>query len=260
LPRFFHLSREDAKVLSVELAPREDVPVREVVTRLDRTGSSKGSAPSISELALVCPSSEPAMNSPSPVQQLNAKDPEALDRKGQAAAAIGVRPEITEPMTAQLSRLHLTVTRGLLAKIEAAQLALSHAHPNATITDLLELGVETALAQDAKRKGLVKRPRRPRVETPPVSPASDHIPAEVRRAVWERDRGCCQWKLANGELCGSGYRLQYDHIQPRAKGGKTTIANVRVLCQRHNLLAARLAYGEKLMRRYGRSRARTGTG
>ncbi len=31
LPRFFHLSREDAKLLSVELVPREVVPVREVV-------------------------------------------------------------------------------------------------------------------------------------------------------------------------------------------------------------------------------------
>jgi hypothetical protein len=31
LPRFFYLSREDAKMLSVELSPREVVPVREVV-------------------------------------------------------------------------------------------------------------------------------------------------------------------------------------------------------------------------------------
>jgi hypothetical protein len=39
-------------------------------------------------------------------------------------------------------------------------------------------------------------------------------------------------------------------------GGETTVANIRILCQRHNLLAARQAFGEKLMRRYGRGRAR----
>lgn len=249
LPRFFHLSREDAKLLSVELAPREVVPLREVVTSFDRPGR-EGPTSSTAALALVPPPGEPAIAPPSPVHSVNCDDAKVVDRTGQTG--LGVRPDTSEPMTARLSRLHLTVTRELLAKIEAAQLALSHAHPNATITDLLELGADTALAQDAKRKGLVKKPRRPRVETPPVSPGSDHIPAEIRRAVWERDQGCCQWKIAGGGMCCSRYRLQYDHIHPRAKGGETTIANVRILCQRHNLLAARLAYGEKLMRRYGR--------
>ncbi len=37
LPRFFYLSRDDAKLLSVELAPRQVVPVREVVTTVART-------------------------------------------------------------------------------------------------------------------------------------------------------------------------------------------------------------------------------
>ncbi len=96
------------------------------------------------------------------------------------------------------------------------------------------------------------RPRRATSATPD----SDHIPAEIRRAVWKRDGGCCQWKLANGEICGSRYRLQFDHVEPKARGGKTTIANVRLLCQRHNLLAARQAFGEKLMRQYRRGARR----
>lgn len=100
----------------------------------------------------------------------------------------------------------------------------------------------------------MKKPRLHRPATPP--PESDHIPAGIRRAVWERDGGCCQWKLANGEKCGARYRLQFDHIEPRAMGGKTTVANVRLLCQRHNLLAAGQAFGEKLMRRYRRDPAR----
>ncbi len=248
LPRFFHLSREDAKLLSVELAPREVVPVREVVTAASATCMATPDAP---PLALM-PASPPTATSPAPVQPLNCNGPEVLDRKGQRPV---VPFTFAEPITAQLSRLHLTVTRELLAKIEAAQLALSHAQPGATIADILELGADTALARGAKRKGLVDRPR-PRVPAMPL-PHSDHIPAEIRRAVWKRDDGRCQWKLANGESCGSRYRVQFDHIQPRGKGGETTVANLRILCQRHNLIAARMAYGTGVVARYQRRRAKT---
>jgi 5-methylcytosine-specific restriction endonuclease McrA len=247
LPRFFHLSREDAKLLSVELVPREVVPVREVVTVV-RPGAA--ALPATPTLALaLAPQADDAGALPEPVQQLNADDPKALDRTGQQPSA-PLRTETVEPLTGQLTRISLTIKRELQARIKAAQLALSHAHPGATIADLLELGVETALAQDAKRKGLVKKPRPRRANAQPTD--SSHIPAEIRRAVWERDHGCCQWKLSSGELCGSRYRLQYDHSKPRAKGGETTIANVRLLCQRHNLLAARQIFGEKLMRNYRR--------
>jgi hypothetical protein len=248
LPRFFHVSREDAKLLSVELAPREVVPAREVVRAVRSMVSTASTAPGPA-LAL--------MPQTVPVQLLNSADSNALDRTGQLVptttpSAPTTPSETSEPLTGQLSRLHLTVSRELVAKIEAAQLALSHARPGATIADLLELGADTALAQDAKRKGLVKKPRARPAGAPPPSPASDHIPAELRRAVWERDHGCCQWKLANGEVCGSRYRVQYDHIRPKAHGGETTMANLRLLCQRHNLLAARQAFGEKLMRKYRR--------
>jgi hypothetical protein len=45
LPRFFHLSRDEAKLLSAELAPREVVPVREVVTCVSTPTVATASAP-----------------------------------------------------------------------------------------------------------------------------------------------------------------------------------------------------------------------
>jgi hypothetical protein len=250
LPRFFYLSRDDAKLLSVELSPREVVPVREVVRVIAPEHTSIAPAPAPSLLLLSAASVSPPPQAP--VHSVNRDAPNALDRKGQAPLA--PPPERVEPLTGQSIRIHLTISRELLGRIEAAQLALSHAHPGATMADLLALGAETALARDAKRKGLVKKPRASRTEASPCPPASDHIPAALRRAVWERDHGCCQWKLANGEVCGSRYRLQYDHIRPKGQGGETTMANLRLLCQRHNLLAARLAYGEQFMDPYLRRR------
>ncbi|BDG03095.1 HNH endonuclease [Anaeromyxobacter oryzae] len=65
------------------------------------------------------------------------------------------------------------------------------------------------------------------------------------------------WALENGGVCGSRHRLQYDHIQPKALGGKSTIENVRLLCARHNLLAARKIFGDAWMDRYAPARKAT---
>jgi 5-methylcytosine-specific restriction endonuclease McrA len=49
------------------------------------------------------------------------------------------------------------------------------------------------------------------------------IPSDLRRAVFERDGGCCV-------ECGSNFDLQYDHVLPVAHGGATTLENLQLLC------------------------------
>lgn len=166
-----------------------------------------------------------------------------------AAAVVPDTPgptrEGVEPLTATLFRLHLTVRRGFLEKLDAARDTLSHSRPNATRADVLEAGLDLLLAAHDRRKGLTKRPR----AVPPPS-ESDAIPAHVRRAVWTRDGGCCQWKLPSGEICGSRTRVQFDHVIPRALGGKSTIENLRLLCGPHNRLAARRILGDACVDRH----------
>jgi hypothetical protein len=152
---------------------------------------------------------------------------------------------VVEPVTADLRRLHITVPRRVLEKIAAARDALSHAMPNATDDEIIEAGLDLVLAQQAKRKGVVGRPRK----VPPPS-ASDAIPAHVRRAVWVRDGGRCRWKTADGGLCGSTLRVQFAHRVPRALGGAPTIENIRLLCAVHNQYEARVDFGDHLMDRY----------
>lgn len=57
----------------------------------------------------------------------------------------------------------------------------------------------------------------------PAAAQRQWIPREVRRAVWERDGGCCT-------LCGSAFELQYDHVIPVALGGTSDAANLQILC------------------------------
>jgi 5-methylcytosine-specific restriction endonuclease McrA len=153
--------------------------------------------------------------------------------------------DVAEPLTADLRRLHVTVSRRFLSKLEAARAALSHARPGASAEDILEAGLDLLLAKDAKRRGEVERPQ---TAIRPAKP--DHVPASVKREVWKRDGGRCTWPLASGGVCGSTVRLQLDHVVPRARGGPSNAGNLRLLCAVHNQYAARLVFGGEWMERY----------
>ena len=156
-------------------------------------------------------------------------------------------PDTIDPLTAELSRLHVTVSRRFLAKLAAARDALSHSHPGAGTEEVLEAALDLFLAAHDQKKGLVKKPR---ATPPPPSARPRHIPAAVKRAVWTRDGGRCQWRLASGGICGSTTRLELDHVIPVARGGASTIENLRVVCGFHNQLAARETFGAAWMERF----------
>jgi hypothetical protein len=157
-----------------------------------------------------------------------------------------------EPLDGEVSRLHVTVTRRLLAKLEVAKDALSHAMPGASAGELLEAGLDLLLEKAAKRRGFVEKPRK----DPPPS-ESDGVPAHVKRAVWLRSGGKCEWRLDSGGVCGSTHQLELDHHPiPKAHGGPATIDNIRIHCKAHNLEGARRVFGGAWMDRYARGRGR----
>jgi 5-methylcytosine-specific restriction endonuclease McrA len=51
-------------------------------------------------------------------------------------------------------------------------------------------------------------------------------------------------------VCGSTHRLELDHVVPWARFSGSTEDELRLLCERHNLLAARQAFGERCLERY----------
>jgi len=73
--------------------------------------------------------------------------------------------------------------------------------------------------------------------------------AQVKREVRERDGDRCTWVGEDGRRCEERKHLQFDHIDPKGKGGGWTTENVRLLCPAHNQLAAEQAYGEGFMHR-----------
>jgi hypothetical protein len=249
LPRFFHLSRQEAMAVVAELAPRPSPPLRQVTTAV------RASPPQMLASAAPCsPAPTTPVSSPDPRGRL-ADHPDANFPTGSSGTLPQPARErsVVEPIDADLRRLHITVPRRVLEKIAAARDALSHAMPNATDDEIIEAGLDLVLAQQAKRKGVVGKPRKV-----PRPSASDAIPAHVKRAVWVRDGGRCRWETADGGVCGSTLRVQFAHRVPRARGGPPTLENVRLLCAVHNQYEARVDFGDDLMDRYTtRAAART---
>jgi hypothetical protein len=244
VPRFFGLSSRDAAQVAVSIRPVEDPPQRDVVTPL--RGAVTEPRAAIEAPAPAGEADETAC------QEVRAPEIETMNGVGAPPPAPPPAPWSTvEPLSAEQARLHVTVSRRFLEKLRAATAALSHAHPDGGMEDILEAGLDLVLAEHARRKGLVAKPRK---DAPATDPEPHHIPAHVKRAVWKRDGGRCQFRLEDGSICGSVFQLEFDHIRPRARGGPSTIENVRLACRPHNGLAARRVLGDACVDRFTRSK------
>ncbi|HKQ56307.1 MAG TPA: HNH endonuclease [Candidatus Eisenbacteria bacterium] len=85
-----------------------------------------------------------------------------------------------------------------------------------------------------------------------------HIPAQVKRAVVKRDEKRCTFVADDGRRCQARGKLEFDHIEPVARGGESTVDNLRLRCRVHNQLEAERTFGAEFMRnKREESRART---
>ena len=75
-----------------------------------------------------------------------------------------------------------------------------------------------------------------------------HIPAHVKRAVWERDQGQCTFVSEAGRRCPARGRVEFDHVDPVACGGRATVVGTRLLCRAHNQYEAERMFGTEFMR------------
>ena len=74
-----------------------------------------------------------------------------------------------------------------------------------------------------------------------------YVPAEIKREVYRRDGGRCTFVSENGHRCESRTRLEFDHVEPVARGGHTTAANLRLRCRAHNQFEAERKFGKGFM-------------
>ncbi len=245
LPKFFQQSKRQAQALAAALQPATAAPHRDVVTAV-----RAGAVPPAREAPVLGPGG----SQPFQPGEMDFSQPASTQASAGATAPAAApllpkpaRRDSAEPLTEDLSRIHVTVSRRFLEKLQAARAALSHSHPGATNEGILEAGLDLVLERHAKRRGLVENPQ---MKTRPC--ADSHIPAAVMREVWARDQGRCQWPLVSGGICASTHQVEVGHRKAQALGGASTAKNLRLLCRFHNLLEARQVFGDDFMNQFTR--------
>ncbi|MGH7726955.1 MAG: hypothetical protein ACREOU_16145 [Candidatus Eiseniibacteriota bacterium] len=194
----------------------------------------------------------------SPVSQ------EALGRHAEATGTDGRPFELPQA----LMLLKLAIAADTYQKLEHARALLSHAVPSGDAATIFDRALDALIARLEKRKfAATVKPRTAQASPAQASPAGSaqaqtarsrtarrtavhdrHVPANVRRAVWERDQARCAYVSETGHRCEATRFLEFDHVDPVARGGQAAAATqMRLLCRTHNQYEAERVFGRAFM-------------
>jgi hypothetical protein len=228
-----HKSKAEIELLLAQRFPQPDVPtlLRDISPA---TNSEPAAAP---------PAEMPALQlAPGPVV------PEVgSSRHVQMVPPAQSPPPRPKPAPLSPGRfaLQVTVDQETHDQLRRAQALLGHAVPSGDVAEVLKRALNS-LVRDLEKQKFAKcaRARQPR-----GTGNARYIPAVVKRAVFERDGGQCTFVTEKGKRCESRTRLEYDHIEPVARGGLATVAGIRLRCRAHNQFAAECTFGSEFIRR-----------
>ena len=135
--------------------------------------------------------------------------------------------------------LHVTLSQAEHDALRYARALLGHAVPSGDLRQVVGRALEALIRELERTKFGVGSRSRPRTS----AGKGRYIPLPIRRAVFERDGGSCTFEGPTGHRCGSITRLEFDHAQPVACGGESTVENLRLRCRAHNQYEADLRFG-----------------
>lgn len=165
------------------------------------------------------------------------------------------------PVSADRVRVGFDAASVVGQLLERVRQILRHKYPEGRLEDLIREALEAYLdRKDPQRRLEMKAAKAESGEAAPAPEESEklptrflrawaagrYIPAKVKSAVWARDDGRCAWRDKDGTVCGSRDWIEYDHLRPFAKGGRSDDPrNIRLLCRVHNQAAAEAEFGAR---------------
>ena len=221
LTRATHRSKRQVEEIVASLHPRPDAPaiVRKLPGRLIVPDTEKPAA------GITVP--------PSVATTAPAAAPTPPDRA------------VVEPLAPARYKLQVTIDRATHEKLRRVQDLMRHSLPSGDLATILDRALSVLLSElERKKIGISPRTRLRREATP----GSRHIPAAVRRSVWQRDGGRCAFSGAYGRCTETG-RLEFHHVRPFASGGEPTEDNVELRCRAHNQYEADLFFADPFIAR-----------
>jgi hypothetical protein len=259
LARAKHRTKKEIARLVRRLDPLPDVPAR-----IEPLG------PAPARIVPPAPTWSQFAESLCPVRELTAGDrprewtdsTELSQNFGDSEDSVAVAEEATElPAPARLEperyRVQFTAGEEYVKLVEHAQALLSHSAGRVPLDELALRAMRALVAELEKdKRAATKRPARAahnpanEVEASvgfgnpkPSRQRGRHVPAAVRRAVFERDQSRCAYLDDSGQRCRETHHLELHHLKPFAMGGEHTLANLALRCRAHNTLAAEDDFG-----------------
>jgi len=222
-----HQTKTRVEQLVAERFPRPDLPVR------------------IQALA------PPTQLAPGPVGACAAGNGDPGPLPAESGLELAPGPVVPVPRTKimatapQRFALQVTLAQATHDKLRRAQALLAHRIPPGDVAAVLDRALDALIQELEKRKYAATD--RPRAQARHASANPRHIPNAVQRAVQERDQGQCTFVSDSGRRCCERAGLEFDHIEPVARGGGSNLENLRLRCRAHNQLEAERAFGPAFM-------------
>jgi hypothetical protein len=142
--------------------------------------------------------------------------------------------------------LKVNIERSTYDKLRYLQSLLCHTVPSGDIAQVVDRAFDALIARVERRKfAAATKPRSPGRRGNPER--ARLVPAHVRRAVWARDEGRCTFIGDRGHRCRSRRFLEFDHVEPVARGGQATVDGMRLRCRTHNQYEAERVFGRAFM-------------
>jgi hypothetical protein len=145
---------------------------------------------------------------------------------------------VVAPLSASRYRLQVTLDEGAHTDLERLRALMRRDIPDGDAATIVARALKL-LREDAEKRAFAatSRPRSSR----PTSPASRHIPAAVKRAVWQRDQGQCSFEGAR-HRCEERSYLEYHHLTPWVVGGEPSVENIALRCRAHNAYESKVYF------------------
>ena len=143
------------------------------------------------------------------------------------------------------------VSKRVHEKLERCKKLLSRKYPRGVDFDILFDELTELFLDHADPERCDNKRKRRSAKRHAHSKPSRYISSAVKARVWKRDKGRCTFAGSNGKRCNSDYNIQFDHYPvPYARGGPSTVDNLRLLCAKHNKYTAERVYGEQNVKKH----------
>jgi hypothetical protein len=158
-----------------------------------------------------------------------------------------------EPLSLGRYRVQFTASAELRDKLERLTALMRSSVPDGDLGAIIEHAVTEKLERlEARRFAKTNAPRKGLADSD-TSPSSRHIPAAVRRIVYERDGGRCRYEDGQGRRCTARGDLEFHHRHPFGHGGDHSPEGISLSCRAHNRYLAEIDYGRQPMAKHRRA-------